>query len=188
MAASQVMSRFGSTGFATGAHAGAALGLLIVCLVASLSACSNRLESTAQASAITPDDDEYLRMAAQEWDSLFDAQDAPALTALYDEHSVSMPFDSPDILGRVALQGSLLSFFAEYRGTHRTDVKELLMNDDWCIERAEYLLTYSPRSAPQDTIRESGRHVVCRKKLNGQWLITWEIWNTNRPAEAQPGG
>jgi ketosteroid isomerase-like protein len=48
------------------------------------------------------------------------------------------------------------------------------------IERAHYRLTYRPRAGGAEVV-ETGRHVECRRKIGGQWLIVTEIWNTDAP-------
>ena len=123
----------------------------------------------------------YLRTAPEEWDRLFNLQDAGKLAALYAEDAVSMPFNASTLRGRKAIQGNSQQFFAQNTGKHETFVDEILTHEDWAIERARYALTYTPKpSGPQR--KETGRQVVCRRKLNGSWLIVWEIWNTDMPA------
>ncbi len=124
----------------------------------------------------------YLRGAGAEWDSLFDARDATNLAALYSEDVISMPFNAPTMHGRKALQADFEAFFTKYTGRHETLVDEILAHDGWAIERARYVLTFRPKAGGAE-IRESGRHVVCRKRTNNRWQIAWELWNTDTPAQ-----
>jgi uncharacterized protein (TIGR02246 family) len=121
-----------------------------------------------------------LRTAPAEWDRLFNAGDAAALAALYAENASSMPYDAPTLQGRQALETEFARFFSENTGRHETLVDELIANDDWAIERARYVLTYAPRSGGPEA-RETGRHVMCRKKKDGTWQIAWELWNKDAP-------
>ena len=94
-----------------------------------------------------------------------------------------MPFNAPTIHGRQALQVDFTKFFAlNESARHETRVAEVLTGNDWAIERAEYTLTYTPRATGKRVV-ETGRHIVCRKKESGQWLIAWELWNTDQPNE-----
>ena len=123
----------------------------------------------------------YLRTAPEEWDRLFNAQDAAKLAALYAEDATSMPFNTPTRRGRSAIQKDFEQYFAQFTAKHETFVDEILEHEDWAIERARYTLTSTPKpSGPQR--KETGRHVVCRRKINGAWLIVWELWNTDTPA------
>jgi uncharacterized protein (TIGR02246 family) len=121
-----------------------------------------------------------VRTAGAEWDRRFDAQDAAGLAALYAEDVVSMPFNAPTIHGRPALEAEFSKFFSQYACRHETFVEELLATDDWAIERARYTLTYSPLSGGKE-VKETGRHVMCRKKRDGEWQVAWELWNTDTP-------
>jgi uncharacterized protein (TIGR02246 family) len=123
----------------------------------------------------------YLRTAPEEWDRLFNSQDSAKLAALYAEDATSMPFNTPTRRGRSAIQNDYEQFFAQFTARHETFVDEILTHEDWAIERARYALTSTPKpSGPQ--IKETGRHVVCRRKVQGTWLIVWELWNTDMPA------
>jgi len=92
-----------------------------------------------------------------------------------------MPFNAPTIRDRQALQADFEKFFWQNTGRHETLVAEILATDDWAIERARYILTYSPLSTGRE-VKETGRHVVCRKRKNGAWQIAWELWNTDMPS------
>jgi hypothetical protein len=39
---------------------------------------------------------------------------------------------------------------------------------------------YVPKGTAAEVV-ETGRHVVCRRWIDGRWQITWEIWNTDAP-------
>jgi uncharacterized protein (TIGR02246 family) len=115
-------------------------------------------------------------------DRLFNQHDAAALAAQYAESATSMPFDTPSIQGRAALQADFAKFFAANAGArHETRVVEVLRGDGWAIERAEYTLTFTPEGSGKPVV-ETGRHVVCRRSEGGRWLIVWELWNRDKPA------
>jgi uncharacterized protein (TIGR02246 family) len=128
-----------------------------------------------------PTDLGYLRTAPEEWDRLFNLQDAAKLATLYAEDVTSMPFNTPTRRGRKAVQADLEQFFAQNTGRHETFVDEILTHEDWAIERTRYTLTFTPKPSGRQN-KETGRRVVCRRKLNGSWLIVWEIWNTDMPS------
>jgi uncharacterized protein (TIGR02246 family) len=132
-------------------------------------------------SAVEPNTQD-LHSAGAEWDRLFNSRDAAGLAALYAEDVISMPFNAPTIHGRQGLQADFEKFFSQYTGRHETIVEEILATADWGIERARYVLTYSPLLGGRE-VKETGRHVVCRKKRNGRWQIAWELWNTDTPSQ-----
>jgi len=127
------------------------------------------------------EDESTLRQAPAEWDRLFSSGQAAGLAALYSPDLVSMPYDSPSVRGRQAQQGTFEQFFADNENPrHETTVDEILATNEWAIERGRYTMTYTPRKTGIQMV-ETGRHVMCRRKVDGVWQIVWEIWNTDKP-------
>jgi ketosteroid isomerase-like protein len=92
-----------------------------------------------------------------------------------------MPPNAPTVRGRRALQADFESFFADNVARHETFVDELLNEGGLAVEAARYRLIYKPRSGGPEIV-ESGRHIECRRKINGEWKIVLEIWNSDTPA------
>ncbi len=144
--------------------------------------CNSDKSSLAQKEKETAADQEYLKNVGAEWDSLFNSGNVSSLAALYAENVISMPFNAPTIYGRKALQADFENFLTNNTAEHKTSIDEILTGDNWAIERAHYLLTYTSKTAG-NVIIETGRHVVCRKKIDGRWQIAWKIWNTDKRPE-----
>jgi ketosteroid isomerase-like protein len=125
-------------------------------------------------------DGEYLKNAGAEWDKLFNARDIANLADRYAEDAVSMPYNYQTVTGKKAIRAEIEKFLEQNDARHETFPEEILTKDDWSIERARYITTYTPKSGGSRIV-ETGRHVMCRKKINGKWLITWEIWNSDQP-------
>ncbi|MFZ1702209.1 MAG: DUF4440 domain-containing protein [Pyrinomonadaceae bacterium] len=125
-------------------------------------------------------DEGSLRNAAVEWDRLFNLPDLNGLSLQYSEDALSMPYNSPTIAGRTAILASLEGLFQDASAKHETVVDEVLVGDGWAIERARYSMTITPKESGTAVV-ETGRHIMCRKKIDGRWLIVWEIWNTDQP-------
>ena len=134
----------------------------------------------SQASA---EDEARLKQATAEWDRLFNSGQAAALAALYSPDLMSMPYDAPTVRGRLAQQAAFEEFFAENENArHETTVEETLVTNEWAIERGRYTMTYTPRKTGIQVV-ETGRHVMCRRKVDGNWRIVWEIWNSDKPLQ-----
>jgi ketosteroid isomerase-like protein len=126
-------------------------------------------------------DGEYLKNAGAEWDRLFNARDIANLSDLYADDAVSMPYNYQTVRGKNAIRVEFENFFKQNDSTkHETFPEEIITKDDVSIERSRYISTYTPKSGGSRIV-ETGRHVMCRKKLGGKWLITWEIWNSDQP-------
>ena len=89
-----------------------------------------------------------------------------------------MPFNRPALEGRPAIEADFRQFFESFTAVHHTTVEALEISGDMAVERGRYRLTVTPR-ARGIPAHETGKHVVVRKRVNGQWMILWEIWNTD---------
>jgi uncharacterized protein (TIGR02246 family) len=159
------------------ADAAAAIVLMSLCLSVGCRTRSNPgLPSDASSK-----DEASLKQASADWDRLFNSGQAAGLAALYSPDLVSMPYETPTVHGRQAQQAAFEQFFAENQNArHQTTVEEILVANEWAIERGRYTMTYTPRKTGLQIV-ETGRHVMCRKKVDGTWQIAWEIWNTDTP-------
>lgn len=126
--------------------------------------------------------EDSLRRTSAAWDAMFNARAVAQLAALYAEDAVSMPPAAPSITGRAAIRRDFEALFAANNVRHETRIDQFIIDGDRAIELAHYTLTTQPRP-DGDTVVETGRHVVCRRKTPLQWEIIWEIWNTDGPAQ-----
>jgi uncharacterized protein (TIGR02246 family) len=152
---------------------------LAVCLLLVVG-CQSATKSRTHERPRAPQQEEELRQASAEWDKLYNAGNAANLAALYDENTISMPPNSPTLQGRKALQADFESFFAGNIARHQTVVDKIVMDRDLAIEAAHYRLTFRPRAGGAEMI-ESGRHLECRRFIDGKWRIVLEIWNSETP-------
>jgi uncharacterized protein (TIGR02246 family) len=152
--------------------------LLLAGLSAFLLSCTAMHSHSAPSS--DPSQDPDLRRISAQWDRLYNAGDAAALAALYADDAVSMPPGSPILRGRQALQADFQTFFTVNTARHETTIDQIIRDGDLAIERAHYRLTFKPKSGGPEVV-ETGRHLECRKKINGTWQIVVEIWNLDPP-------
>jgi ketosteroid isomerase-like protein len=155
--------------------------ITILILLALLFGASCRNEQSPNALKENASDGEYLKKAGAEWDRLFNARDIANLSDLYADDAISMPYNYQTVRGKNAIRTEFENFFKQNDATkHETFPEEIITKDDVSIERSRYINTYTPKSGGSRIV-ETGRHVMCRKKLGGKWLITWEIWNSDQP-------
>lgn len=136
-----------------------------------------RPEVDSSSPALEAAERKYLERAGAIWDSLFNSGNIPALVDTYAEDAISMPYGAPTVRGRAALTEEFNKFLAAFDARHETAIEEIIPAGDRAIERARYTMTYRPK-AGGDEVKEVGRHVMCRKKIGGEWKIVWEIWNS----------
>lgn len=160
-------------------RAGLASAIILILLIVSAGCGTGR--NAGLPSQPNQEDEARLKQATAEWDRLFNSGQASALAALYSPDLLSMPYDAPTVRGRPAQQAGFEEFFAENENArHETTVEEMLVTKEWAIERGRYKMTYTPRKTGI-AIVETGRHVMCRRKVDGNWQIVWEIWNSDKP-------
>lgn len=122
-----------------------------------------------------------VREASAAWDRLFNSAAAEELAGLYAPNAISMPPNLPTLHGRAAILEDFRGFFANNAARHLTQIEEIIIEDDLSIERSRYRMSFRPRSGGPETT-ETGRHIEVRRRINGQWMIIHEIWNSDQPA------
>ncbi|MEE8576760.1 MAG: SgcJ/EcaC family oxidoreductase [candidate division Zixibacteria bacterium] len=112
--------------------------LIVVALI--FSACQPCEEQTVA-------DVEAIRALTQQWNAAVEAQDVPALVALYADDIVQMPPNAPFNRGKQAIEeyysGGLEQLSIEMtwpvEGT-----EEIIVADGWAFHISEYFGTYTP--------------------------------------------
>lgn len=128
--------------------------------------------------------EDAVRAASAAWDAAFNAGDLDQLVALYAEDAVDLPPGLPALEGIDAIAGDLQYIHDEFDAHHETSILEIKISGDLAIERANYTMTLTPKVGG-DTIAEVGKHIIVRQKVGDEWLVLWEIWNTNEPVAAE---
>ena len=147
--------------------------LLVLVLMAAAAGCR-------AASGSAPDPAAASRAAA-EWAELFNAHRTSDLVNLYASDADSMPYDTPTVHGRPAIQAMFETFNRDNDDArHETTVDELVLTPDRSIERGRYRMTYIPKATHQPVV-ETGRHVMERRWIEGRWQIVWEVFNRDKP-------
>ncbi len=129
----------------------------------------------------SPDSDRLaLERAVRRWDERFREGDVQGLARLYAPDAVSMPFNAPAVRGRAAIAAEFQKFFAQNTGQrHSTRIEKLDVDGGLAVERSRYEMRFRPKSDKGEVI-ERGKHVEVRRRINGEWLILSEIWNTDK--------
>ncbi len=148
------------------------LSVLTMMLLA-LSGCQ---PISAQPESVPAED--QVRAASAEWDGAFNSADLDRLGALYAEDAVDMPPGFPALEGKEAVLGDLAYILDEFEARHETSIVDIVISGDLAIERANYTMELKPK-AGGDTINEVGKHIVIRQKNGDEWMILWEIWNSD---------
>jgi len=157
--------------------------LALAMSLAFVAACQPTAERTTRESGIASLEGP-VRAASLAWDDAHNAGDLNRLMRLYSDDAVSMPYGRPALEGRTEIEADFRDFFTTFTAHHQTTIVALEVVGDWAIERGAYQSSATP-NAGGVPMRESGKHIVIRRKIDGSWKVQWEIWNTDTPPSVQ---
>lgn len=129
--------------------------------------------------AFTPQDEAAIRAASAEYARLETPADAEKWAAMSATDAVMMPGGERPVQGREALIVWAKQVPAGLK--LNTTVQEIVGHGSIAIERGSYAVS---GPAPAGATPESGTGsylVVWERQADGGWLITRNIWNSDRP-------
>ena len=107
------------------------------------------------------------------------AGNAAGVAALYTDDAVVMPPNSEAVTGRPAIEKA-------FQGMIASGVKEVLLTGKEVEahgDTATEVGTYSVKDAASKEI-DRGKYIVVWKRVQGQWKLHRDIWNSNMPMPA----
>ena len=149
--------------------------IAIVCVVSAVVIASVGLVNAQEKqsdfeSAIRQSDEDFVKYTeAKNWD---------ALAMLYTEDCVVMPPGAPMVFGRDAAK----ALFEPLTVTNFTlTTQEAQARGDLGYSRGTYVWTV--QIGDSEPMTEKGKWVVVWKRVNGQWLLHQDIWNSDGVGE-----
>jgi len=150
-------------------HAARLLGAALIAFAAS-----------GPAAADTATDIAALEAIDQNWAKAFNAGDADALAAAYDEKAVLLPPGSPAVSGRAAIKEWLKK---GSEGSVKAGMKFTLapkpaggVAGKTAWQQGSYTVTDK-----LGKVIETGKYLSVSQKKNGKWLYVRDTWNTDGP-------
>ncbi len=110
----------------------------------------------------------------------FKSGDATAMAALYTEDAQLLPPNSDLVSGKQAVQVFWTTVFDMGIETAALETSEVEGVGDTAYEVGKYTLFIAG-----EQVADSGKYVVIWKRVNGQWKLYRDIWNTSVPAQPQ---
>jgi uncharacterized protein (TIGR02246 family) len=105
------------------------------------------------------------------------ARDADSAVQLYTDSARLFPLGAPDCLDRNAIAGFFAGAFDNGIVGARFSTGEVEGNDEQAVETGRYELFAEPPGAGRVRVAE-GRYLVVWKKVDGQWRIHRDMFNT----------
>ena len=102
--------------------------------------------------------------------------EADSMVAVYAPGAMVMPPNTPAITDRDSLKAA---FAATGPFNITFNVQSVWSNGTVATDRGTYAVTMTPPGAPEMTLR--GKYLARWEKVNGEWLMTDDIWNDDAP-------
>ena len=106
----------------------------------------------------------------------FNAEDADALATLFAEDGVMLPPNAAAIFGRDAIRASHLEEFASADVAIELEDLEITVEGDLGYKAGRYRVRTT-----DDQLIDRGKYIEIWRKVDGQWKIHRDIWNSSMP-------
>jgi uncharacterized protein (TIGR02246 family) len=119
------------------------------------------------------DTEAAIRKAAAEWEAAFNAGDGAAVAALYSYDATILPDGAEPVNGREGIAEFWTTAAAE-GATDEIKTVEIFDLGDMAVEVGTYKAT-----AADGTHLDHGKYMVLHKKVDGEWKLYRDIWNSS---------
>lgn len=145
---------------------------ILVASAALLAGCEQAQRQEAPTQAKSEADEQAIRNIGERWVELVRAKNASAIAQLYGEDGALMPPNMPIAKGRSAIEETWASMMRT-PGFDLTFAPEQILvsaSGDMALDRGTYRLGES-----------SGKYVVVWRKVGGEWKVSADIFNSDKP-------
>lgn len=122
------------------------------------------------------DESEEFAAGVKAWENGYNAKDAAAVAALYAEDGTIMPPHAAMATGREAIEAYLKTDIAAAPGKLTITYVGSESSGNLAYSHG----TFSVADETGKTV-DSGKWLEVRKKVNGKWMILYDIWNSDLP-------
>ena len=113
-------------------------------------------------------------MAAE---TAFQSEDPVQAASYYTEDAVSMPPGFPPSHGKETIQADLAYYFDSFDMEREFNLVSYTIDGNTATRTGAWTQTLTPTDG-SDPFVETGQCVFGWEKVDGEWKIAWEIWNT----------
>jgi len=152
------------------------LALLAVLLLA----CQPIRADLAQSQTTALSEEEAFTQVALGLEEAYQQGDLERTIAYYADDAISSPPGFPTSRGKDAIRADYQAFFEAYELKRDFTLSGIKIEGNTATRFGEWKQVITPRDG-SDPITETGRCIVGFEKINGEWKVTWELWNTFEP-------
>jgi uncharacterized protein (TIGR02246 family) len=111
--------------------------------------------------------------------------DIEALASLTDDGHMMISSGGAPTVGKQALVDAMARAFKTTRFNESWAPQETVVSGDLAYQRGTFVVEATPK-AGGETTRTTGNFLrIYRKQADGRWLMTHDMWNGQRPRDAQ---
>ena len=115
--------------------------------------------------------------AALGLEEAYQQEDLERTIAFYADNAVSQPPGYRADVGKAAIKASYQTLYETYNLKRDFKLAGVKIAGNTATRFGEWTHVLTPK-AGGDPVTEVGRCVVGFEKINGEWKVVWEIWNT----------
>lgn len=104
--------------------------------------------------------------------------DASGMAELYTENGEVLPPNAETAKGKEAVKSFWQALMDMGIASVKLEVREVEQHGDTAIE-----LSNATLSGANDQVLDQAKYIVVWKRRNGDWLLHWDIFNSNLPAQ-----
>jgi ketosteroid isomerase-like protein len=149
--------------------------LFVVIAVVALGACATNTQTGDAESAIRQGDINFSQR--------FGLSDAAGVAGIYAQDATLLPPNAPAVHGREAIRQMWGGLMSTGKGDVTLTADNITQSGDLAVEVGRYQFNFTPNGATA-AIPDHGKYVVVWKKINGQWQIAEDIYNSDLPPTA----
>ena len=156
-------------------------GWIVVTLAALAAAAPAALAGQDQASEMAHDHGDVgaaLEAATEAFVNAYNAGDAAGVAALYAEDATVMPPNAEPAVGREAIEATMRAELDAAPGfSLALETTSLEVTGDVAVELGRYVVT-----DPEGGHADHGSFIAYWKRVDGEWKMAADIWNSSMPA------
>lgn len=145
-----------------------------------LSACQP-IRPMAEVQAATLSEEEEFTKAALGFEEAYQQADLERTINFYADNAISQPPGYRTDVGKEAIRASYQAFFDGYEFERDFKLAGIKIEGNTATRFGEWTQVLTPKDGGEP-ITEVGRCIVGFEKINDEWKVVWEIWNTYEPA------
>jgi len=111
-----------------------------------------------------------------QWDAAFNAKDAAAVAAMYDDAAAVIPAGAEQVSGKAAILAFWTNTIGQGIIDHKLVLIEVVESGDMAFQRGLWSAAVVNEKGERQTFK-GNVHLVYRRQVDGAWKALTHIWN-----------